>query len=399
MSIFRSDKSKSSPFLGIFNDSFPPILDGVTLTVENYASGLRRLGHNTCVVTPWNPISGNYPYEVMRYFSIPIANRHPYRYGYPKLDPFIWYRLRNTPFRLVHSHCPFSSGRLAVFVKRKQHVPLIGTFHSKYRTDLEHSFKHLPWCIPIIMKRILDFFNACDEVWIPQARVEDTVREYGYKGHLEVVPNGIDYADMVDIPLHEYKENAKKSLSILPKQLALLFVGQHIEAKGIMIIADALNILKDKVDFKMNFIGDGYALPELRERINRYGLSSRVNIHGVERNRETLAKYYAASDLFLFPSMYDNAPLVLREAAAMGTPGILPIGSTASEVITDRVNGFLTSPTPTAYADLIEKLNTDRNLIKYTSDGARSSLVRSWHDIVEEVADRYNSILKRHVSA
>lgn len=151
---------------GIFNDSFPPILDGVTLTVENYVHWLCSKGSTTCVVTPWNPVSTECPYDVMRFFSLPIRSRKPYRYGYPKLDPFIWKRLRDTDFRILHAHCPFSSGRLAVYVKKKQNVPLIGTFHSKYRDDLRHSFKLMPWCVPIIMRRILAFFNACDEVWL-----------------------------------------------------------------------------------------------------------------------------------------------------------------------------------------------------------------------------------------
>ncbi|MDE7188738.1 MAG: glycosyltransferase, partial [Muribaculaceae bacterium] len=177
---------KGKNLYGIFNDSFPPILDGVTLTVENYAYWLSRMNRQPCVVTPWNPVRADVNYDVMRFFSLPIASRHPYRYGYPKLDPFIWRRLLATDFRLLHSHCPFSSGRLAVYVKRHTGLPLIGTFHSKYREDLKHSFKYMSWCVPIIMKRILNFFNACDYVWIPQAHVEETVREYGYKGKLTV---------------------------------------------------------------------------------------------------------------------------------------------------------------------------------------------------------------------
>lgn len=39
--------------------------------------------------------------------------------------------------------------------------------------------------------------------------------------------------------------------------------------------------------------------------------------------REILKRYYVAADLFLFPSLYDNAPLVIREAAALGTPSVL----------------------------------------------------------------------------
>ena len=386
---------KGKGLYGLFNDSFPPILDGVTLTVENYANWLHEAGRTPCVVTPWNPQSGLYPYEVMRFFSLPIANRKPYRYGYPKLDPFIWRRLRDTDFRLVHAHCPFSSGRLAVYVKKKQGVPLIGTFHSKYRQDLEHSFKHTPWMVNIIMKRILDFFNACDEVWIPQAYVEDTVREYGYKGPLTVVENGNDFTSIAGGDIRSYKRDAKRRLGFGEDEICLLFVGQHIWEKGIRIIVEALSRLKGKVNFRMNFIGDGYARGELEKLINELGLSETVKLNGVINERETLSDYYAASDLFLFPSFYDNAPLVVREAAAMGTPAVLLEGSTAAEVVTDGRNGFLAAKSPEAFAEMIKSLSEDRERLSKAGEGARNTLVRSWEDVVGEVTDRYETLIRR----
>ena len=383
-------------YYGLFNDSFPPIIDGVALAVENYAKHLNNKGFETCVVTPWNPVSPELPYEIIRYFSLPIHSRKPYRYGYPKLDPFIWRTLRNTPFRIVHSHCPFSSGRLGVYVKKKQGVPLIGTFHSKYESDLKHSFKYTPWMVPIIMGRILDFFNACDEVWIPQAQVEETVREYGYKGKLEVVENGSDFSTPPEKELREIKIKAKQSKSIGPTQLSLLFVGQHIWEKGLGIICDALPILKNHgVDFRMNFVGSGYAQEELKNKIQDMGLSDSVIINRIVSDRNQLAEFYAAGDLFLFPSLYDNAPLVLREAAAFATPGILPIGSTAAEVITDDFNGFLSAHSGSAYAEKILKLSENREKILDVGLNASGSIVRSWEDVVEEVIDRYTMLIKR----
>lgn len=384
---------------GIFNDSFPPIMDGVTLTVENYAYHLRRMGKVPCVVTPWNPESAeDYDYHVMRYFSLPIASRKPYRYGYPKLDPFIWHRLRSSDFRIVHSHCPFSSGRLAVYTKKKHGIPLIGTFHSKYKSDLEHSFRRTPWMVAPIMRRILEFFNACDEVWIPQAQVEETVREYGFKGPLTVVENGSDFAvNSVDDLLRKKKE-ARDALLIAEGELAILFVGQHIWDKGIGVIADALSLIDGKISFRMNFIGDGYAADSLGNRIRDLGLDDRVVLHGVIRDRETLFRYYAASDLFLFPSYYDNAPLVIREAAAAGTPAVVPVGSTASEVIRDGFNGFLTGCDGASYAEIISRLVGDRDTIRMAGIKASETIVRSWSDIVEEVIDRYETLIKTYRS-
>ena len=62
--------------IGIFNDSFPPIIDGVTLTVENYVRWLPLMGMDPCVVTPWNPERVDCGCDVIRYFSLPIYYRH-----------------------------------------------------------------------------------------------------------------------------------------------------------------------------------------------------------------------------------------------------------------------------------------------------------------------------------
>lgn len=387
--------TKEKQFVGIFNDSFPPIIDGVTMTILNYIDWLENHGYDTCVVTPSNPVKMTVPYPVIRYFSLPIQSRKPYRYGYPKLDPFIWKKMRTTPFRIIHSHSPFAAGRLGVYAKKKQGVPLIGTFHSKYKSDLKHSFRRMPWCVPIIMKRILNFYNACDEVWIPQAAVEETVREYGFKGKVEVVPNGIDYADTQIEDIESYKKESRKICGIADDELSLLFVGQHIWEKGLGIIADALKLLKDDINFKMTFIGEGYAKNELLNYIESNGLGDKVRTLPVETDREKLGRYYASGDIFLFPSRYDNAPLVVREAACMATPAIIPSGSTASEVISDGINGFLVEDTAEAYAKKIKKLSREKELILKAGKGARSSIVRGWNDVMEEVVDRYDKLIRR----
>lgn len=162
------------------------------------------------------------------------------------------------------------------------------------------------------MKRILNFFNACDEVWIPQAHVEETVREYGFKGKLTVVENGNDFASFMIGDRDEFKRNARQRLGIEEDAFHLLFVGQHIWEKGLAVIVDTLSELKGKIKYKMTFVGNGYAADDLREMIAKRGLADSVSIVGVVKDRMLLSDYYAAGDLFIFPSLYDNAPLVVR---------------------------------------------------------------------------------------
>lgn len=395
MSFFNT-YPKEKDIYGLFNDSFPPIIDGVTLTVENYARWITENGKNTCIVTPWNPRIVPSPIEVLRYFSLPIMNRKPYRYGYPKLDPFIWHRLDKTNFKIVHAHCPFSSGRLGVYVKKRQDVPLIGTFHSKYKSDLQHSFRLFPFCVPIIMKRILAFFNACDEVWIPQPEVEETVRKYGYKGKLSVVENGNDFAGLVKGDVLSYKNEAKRRLGFDLDDFNLLFVGQHIWEKGLDIIVDSLEHLREYPHIKIIFIGSGYAAGDLQKVVKDKGLTEKVEFKGLITDRDLLKDFYAASDLFFFPSMYDNAPLVVREAAAFATPSLLLEGSTASGVIQNNFNGYLVPRNIDEISSLILNLYKEREALHRIGLNARNSLVRSWEDVVSEVLDRYQIAIKNH---
>lgn len=388
-----SPDSEGKKYYGLFNDSFTPVLDGVTLTVENYCKWLKQNGRDVCVVTPWAPkFTGIEGLKLYRYFSLPIYNRHPYRYGYPRFDPFIWRHMRNTPFRLVHAHCPFSSGRLAAYAARKQNIPLIATFHSKYRTDLERS---LP--APMVtyqMKRLRDFYSSATEVWIPQAAVEETIREYGYKGKVVVVENGNDFSeDIADIA--DYKRKARKAVGLADDETGLLFVGQHILEKGIEVIIRTLPLL-DGLKYRMNFIGTGYALEDMKSLVKELGLADKVTFHGVINDREKLRQYYAASDLFLFPSFYDNAPLVVREAAAVETPAILLEGSTAAELVRDGENGFLTQRTPEDYAHTIRAIAADQSLKTKAGKGASLTLARPWSDVIDEVIQRYDEIIARH---
>lgn len=386
--------NKNDKVIGLFNDSFPPVLDGVTLTVENYVHWLTQSGFRTCVVTPWNPVMpAHTDFDLYRYLSLPIPSRKPYRYGYPKADPLIWHKLRNTPFEIVHSHCPFSSGRLAMYAAKHHNVPLVATFHSKYRTDLEHSLP--PWMVKRIMRRVRDFFNAADEVWIPQAHVEEVAREYGYKGPLTVVENGIDL-EMADYEqLLRFKAESRRSIGLAPGEMLLLFVGQHIREKGVEIIIRAMDRLRD-LPIKAVFIGTGYAVDEMNTLISSLSLTDRIKLLGVIRDRDELKRYYAAATLFLFPSFYDNAPLVIREAAMMGTPSILLHGATAAEVIVDGQNGFLADATPESYTDIVRELYQQPERINTAALGATATLTRSWKNVIEEVVERYNDIIQRH---
>ena len=379
--------------IGIFNDNFPPVLDGVAITAQNYAYWLKEMGRDVSVVTPYAPnmqeVMSAATYPIYRYVSVPIPFRPPYRYGLPFLDIPFMRQWKQMNFELVHAHCPFTTGRLARQITKQQQIPLVATFHSKYRQDFEHNVQ----CKPIVdwmVRHIIRFYEQADEVWIPQAAVEPTLREYGFKGHVEVVENGNDFYTPND-HIDEMRAEMRAELGVAPDETMLLFVGQHIWEKNIRFILDSLALIKDK-PFNLFMVGTGYAVREIRAKVKELQLQDKVTLLGNIHDRERLKRIDAAADLFLFPSLYDNAPLVVREAAAMHTPAMLIQNSTAAEIIDNDVNGFLTPNDVQMYADRIVYLMEHPEVLKRVGKKASTTISRSWENVIEEVILRYRDI-------
>ena len=378
--------------IGLFNECYPPIMDGVSVTVKNYAYWLNKSVAPTIVVTPKFPgYTDHEDFMVYRYFSAPLPMRSPYRIGLPLLDQNIHSELSEIPLSILHTHSPFSAGTMALKISRKKKIPVIATFHSKYREDFETIISN-KYIVDQIIKRIITFYNSVDEVWIPQAHVEETLRSYGYIGKVEIVENGVDMDPVPNIDI--FRQESRKTLGIKPNDFVFLFVGQHIWEKNLRFLIESLHLFQNH-NFTILFVGEGYAKPEMEQLISAYNLSDKTKFLGLITDREKLKKIYASADLFLFPSLYDNAPLVVREAALMHTPSLLLKGSTAAEVIQDGKNGYLSENNPQLFYEKICEIYCNSSDLKRTGENAALTLCRPWKNIIEEVKDRYLHLIWR----
>lgn len=378
--------------IGLFNECFPPVMDGVSVCVQNYAYWMQKKVGGVSVITPNVPGAdySQYEYEVLDYFSVPVPFRQPYVTGITKVDPAFLLKILKRPFKIVHAHSPFAAGMAAVNVAKRLNIPLVATFHSKYRDDFNQT---IPSKVVVdqIIKRIIAFYERADEVWVPQDSVAEVIKEYGYKGHVEVVDNGSDL--VADYP-EAYFADARKDLGIAPNDFVFLFVGQHIWQKNVRFIIEGLEKVKD-THFKMFFVGNGYAADAMKDLVAEKGLDSCVTFVGTLTDRKTITKYYAAADIFLFPSLYDNAPLVVREAAALHTPSVMIEGATAASIITNDENGFLVPNDLDAFANLLRELIHAPERVHRVGLQASRSIVRSWEDVVGEVLERYNRLIAK----
>ena len=380
--------------VGLFVDSFTPIMDGVTVTVRNYAYWLERLLGPTCVVTPRVPAhADDEGFEVVRFLSMPTFVHQPYRLGLAELDLRLRRALTRRDFSIVHAHSPFSAGHAALRTARKKGVPIVATFHSKFRENLCHAlpFKRV---VRDQIERIVDFLYSVDHVWIPQRSVAPTLREYGYEGPFAVVENGIDFAAPPSPAL--YRDAGGKHLGFPEEARVGLYVGQLIMEKNLeFLLRSVPPVLARVPDFRLVMVGQGRARRRLQRLSHDLGLQDRVIFHDVVFDRELLKAIYARGDLLLLPSLYDNAPLVIREAAALRTPSLLIRGSTAAEVIHDNENGFLAENVGEAFAARVVQVIQDPGLLKKAGEGARHTLCRSWQDVATEIREKYLAILSQ----
>ena len=98
----------------------------------------------------------------------------------------------------------------------------------------------------------------------------------------------------------------------------------------------------------------------------------------------------------MFPSTFDTSSLVPIEAAAHKLPTLLIKGCCTAENIVDDVNGFLAEETPQAYADKIEEIISNPELMKKVGEEAHRSVYRTWENVADEVLANYQSVIKEY---
>lgn len=378
---------------GQFNDSFAPVMDGVANVTHNYALWLNRKYGQAYVVTPGFPgYRDQEEYQVLRYLSLPLPPRPPYRLGLPQLDFRVRNQIAQIPFDIVHAHSPFGSGKLALKVSRQRKIPIVATFHSKFYDDFKAVVKS-DQIAQLGVRMVLNYFQSVDQVWTINQSSVQTLREYGFKGSIEIVYNGTDFQPMTnpDTALRE----ANHYLNLMPDELVFLFVGQHIWHKNLRLLLESLHRLKQSnVTFKMVFVGRGAAEDDLKQLVKHLGLEEQVHFAGMITDRELLRSIFYRSDLFLFPSLYDTGGIVVQEAAAMQCPSVVIANSNAAEQVIDNYNGYLAENDVEKFAQRIHQIISDPVQLAETGKHAQTSICKNWETILDEVAGRYQELIR-----
>ena len=372
-----------------FIDNYFPVIDGVTETVHEYA---RHMEHAAVVCPAMEKHyleKHSFPYPLLTSATIRVPFSR-YASAVPKIDRELEAGIAKTEPEIFHFHSPSLLGKYAVSLGKKRKIPVVATFHSKYY-DAILEFTKSRAIAKMVTNQIVKVFESCDEVWACSEETGETLRSYGYSKAYHVMPNGTD----VSVPenIEALKEQAADRFQLPRDKHILLFVGQQIWYKNQKLILDSLRLLCDRgEDWFLVMAGSGKDEKEIEQYAASLNLADRVLFTGLIRDRDLLRGVYLNADLLFFPSVFDNAPLVLREAAVLGIPTLATAGSNAAGAIRKNVNGFTAVDTPKDMSEEIQRIFSEEDIQKI-GQCARETIPLSWEKLVPMVMERYQTVI------
>lgn len=334
--------------IGQFGESFIPVIDGVGRVMKAYAETMAARGNDVYVIAPMydTGFRGNFPFEIVDFLSTSVSKKYPWRVGIESFDPHFTARMKQIDLDIIHVHGPVFAGNCGLHYAKKMHIPLVGSFHTKFYDDILQT-TGMKLVAKMGARAVADFYSKCDEVWAVSEGTGETLREYGYKGKIVVMPNGTNkrVLDASRIPEVIAKYNIRPDIPVL------LFVGQLSWKKNLKTTIEACGALKrDGVQFQLVIAGQGPDENAIKHLVKEQKISNNTIFTGHLTDMGSLDALYSIGDLFVFPSTYDNAPMVVREAAAQYTPSLTVTGSCSAEIINHMENGIITENTSESVA-------------------------------------------------
>jgi glycosyltransferase involved in cell wall biosynthesis len=207
----------------------------------------------------------------------------------------------------------------------------------------------------------------------------------------------------------EARERIRRGLGLKDSDVLFMFAGAVRPEKGVVQLAQAFSSLAaDRDDAFLAIAGggklwiDGHGPAEPTER-----QVATILAQAVERGRAsllgivspaTLPSLYAAADVFVLPSMFQETfGLVILEAFAAGTPVIGARSGGVPELVEDGRTGLLVDQGDVAgLRQAMLRLLLDRQLRERLGEAARQSAVAmSWENTVDRLERIYQGVLAR----
>ncbi|SDH48950.1 glycosyltransferase family 4 protein [Alteribacillus bidgolensis] len=312
--------------IAIVTETFLPQVDGVVTRVTATIKWLKEQGHTLLIIAP----EGVNEFEGIQVKGIPARSFFIYKHRKVALpNPKVGQLLDEFQPDVVHVVNPALLGMAGIFYGRKW--PLIASWHTNIPQYAD--YYKVPYLKPILWWILRTLHNRADVNLCTSNSVQKELTERGFKNvHLwkrgvDLNKFGVQYRDD-DVRYRLSEGETDKTL--------LLYVGRLAAEKEIEKIRD---VLDGSNHFRLAIVGDGPHRRILESYFQGTPTVFTGFLHG-----EELAKAYASSDIFVFPSRTETLGLVILEAMASGLPIVVANSGPTAEQVTDGENGMLYDP-------------------------------------------------------
>lgn len=366
-------------------ETFPPELNGVSLTVERTVRFLRARGHSVELIRPRQ--LGEAALDAadeLRTAGCAIPMYPEMRFGLALVAPLAR-RFERTRPDVVHLATPGPLAWAALAAARSKGIATTSDFRTNFHQYAR--YYRIGWLADSALSLMRRFHNLTRCTFVPTRAAQKELAAAGFH-ELAVIGRGVDT---------DRFSPAARSAALREDWQAdagpvLLTVGRLAAEKNVALALRAFERARERVpSTQMIVVGDGPS----RARLEKAYPAARFV--GVQRGTE-LAAYYASADAFLFPSLSDTFGNVVMEALASGLPVVAFDTAAAAEHVIDGASGRLVVPgDESAFIGATCDLATMPSSWPAMREAAVAAAHRArWPDLLTRFEARLESIAHAH---
>ena len=244
-------------------------------------------------------------------------------------------RRRLGPRAVFYAHWAAPSGFIAALAARRGRRPLVVHCHgSDIHTAPERG--------AAVAASIRYAVRRADQLIAVSRPIQSTLRtRYGVgEERVHLIPCGVDTGRFHPGD----RERARRGLGLPSAGTRLIYVGDLIPDKGVLLLLEAsAELLRTGADLHITLVGAGPLSETLRDRAAQLGIADRFVLLGPQPN-ERIPELLRASDALVLPSASEGSPVSIIEALAAGLPVLATRVGGIPDLVADGREGFLVPP-------------------------------------------------------
>ena len=361
--------------LALVTETFPPEVNGVSMTFGVIARELGRRGHAVTVYRPRRsdlPGAAAHPeFAEVALPGIPIPGYSLLRLGLPAGATLrkIWRAERPD---LVHVATEGPLGASAVSTARALGLPVTSSFHTNFHAYMRH-YGFAPFG-RVALAWLRHVHNRTLRTFAPTAALCAELETLGFR-HLAVLSRGVDTWQF-----HPARRSADLRLQwgVGPNDPVVIHVGRMAPEKNYALLFRVYAAMR-AANPRLRFVlaGEG----PLKSRLMREHPDC---IFAGFFSREEIGRYYASADIYIHASLTETFGNVLTEALASGLAVAGFDYAAASQFVRHGLNGLAVPGTdPDALVAAAVQLATDPILRAQLRAAARATVEpQSWEHVI-----------------